>query len=60
MIILNSNNKISIQTGKQIEMMSESIVMVGDQIEMSTEGGKGGITIDQGQVIIKGVEILMK
>jgi hypothetical protein len=58
-IIINSNNKVTIQTGKQIEMISESIVMVGDQIEMSTKGAKGGITIDQGQVVLSGVEILM-
>lgn len=59
-IILNSIDKIILQTGKQIEMIGESIMMVGDQIEMSTEGGKGGIKIDQGQVVISGVEILME
>lgn len=59
-IILNSNNKIMLQASKQIEMVSQSIMMVGNQIEMSTKEGKGGITIDQGQIVLKGVEILMQ
>ncbi|MNM67230.1 hypothetical protein D3C81_787530 [compost metagenome] len=59
-IILNSSDKITFQTGKQIEMMAESILMVGDQIEMSTKEGRGGITIDQGQIVLSGAEILMK
>lgn len=59
-ILLNSNNKISLQTGKQIEMVGESIMMVANQIDMSTEGGFGGIKIDQGQVVVRGVEVLME
>ncbi|MGO4786545.1 contractile injection system protein, VgrG/Pvc8 family [Paenibacillus sp. 2KB_20] len=58
-IILNSNSKIKLQTGKQIEMVSDSILLLGNQIDMSTKEGKAGITIDQGQVKLKGVEILM-
>ncbi|WP_186438549.1 contractile injection system protein, VgrG/Pvc8 family [Cohnella terricola] len=59
-IILNSSNKISIQTGKQIEMVSQSIMMVANQIEMSTAQGLAKFKIDQGQVLIKGVEVLME
>ncbi|MED4954304.1 hypothetical protein P9747_06085, partial [Paenibacillus macerans] len=59
-IILNSVDKITLQTGKRIEMTGESIMMIGDQIEMSTKGDKGGIKIDQGQVVISGVEVLME
>ncbi|AJS61109.1 contractile injection system protein, VgrG/Pvc8 family [Paenibacillus sp. IHBB 10380] len=59
-IILNSTDKIILQTGKQIELMAESIIMVGNQIDMSTKEGKGRITIDQGQVVLTGAEILMK
>ncbi|AZK48567.1 hypothetical protein [Paenibacillus lentus] len=59
-ILLNSNDKITLQTGKQIEMVGENILMLANQIEMSTEGGFGGIKIDQGQVVVKGVEILME
>ncbi|MED4955165.1 hypothetical protein P9747_10490, partial [Paenibacillus macerans] len=59
-IILNSSNKITLQTGKQIEMEGQSIMMVANQIEMSTEGGFGGIKIDQGQVVVRGVEVLME
>lgn len=59
-ITLNSIDKITLQTGKQIEMTGESIMIIGDQIEMSTKGDKGGIKIDQGQVVISGVEVLMK
>ncbi|WP_339291695.1 contractile injection system protein, VgrG/Pvc8 family [Paenibacillus sp. FSL W8-0187] len=59
-ILLNSNNKITLQTGKQIEMVGENIMMLANQIEMSTEGGFGGIKIDQGQVVVRGVEILME
>ncbi|MFX3634519.1 MAG: contractile injection system protein, VgrG/Pvc8 family [Candidatus Pristimantibacillus sp.] len=58
-IILNCENKIMLQSSKQIEMVSESIMMVANQIEMSTKDKKGGLTIDQGQVVIKGIEILM-
>lgn len=58
-IILNSNSKIKLQTGKQIEMVSDTILFLGNQIDMSTKEGKAGITIDQGQVKLKGVEILM-
>ncbi|MEC0330035.1 contractile injection system protein, VgrG/Pvc8 family [Paenibacillus macerans] len=59
-IILNSVDKITLQTGKRIEMTGESIMMIGDQIEMSTKEDKGGIKIDQGQVVISGVEVLME
>ncbi|ANY67385.1 hypothetical protein BBD42_13545 [Paenibacillus sp. BIHB 4019] len=58
-IILNCENKIMLQASKQIEMVGESIMMVANQIEMSTKDGNGGITIDQGQVVIKGIEVLM-
>lgn len=33
--------------------------MVANQIEMSTEEGLGSLKIDEGQVLIKGVEMLM-
>lgn len=59
-LILNSNNKISLHTGKQIEMAADSIVMLGSQIEMRTKEGPAGITLDQGQILIKGVEVLME
>ncbi|WP_052410002.1 contractile injection system protein, VgrG/Pvc8 family [Paenibacillus durus] len=58
-IILNCENKIMLQASKQIEMVSESIMMVANQIEMSTKDAKGGLTMDQGQVVIKGIEVLM-
>ncbi|MEK4058430.1 MULTISPECIES: contractile injection system protein, VgrG/Pvc8 family [Paenibacillus] len=58
-IILNCENKITLQASKQIEMVSESIMMVANQIEMSTKDGNGGFTMDQGQVVIKGIEVLM-
>lgn len=59
-IILNSNNKIQLQANKQIEMVAETILMVSNQIEMSTLTGDGAITLDQSQITLKGVEILMK
>lgn len=40
-------------------MVSESVTLLANQIDMSTKGGNGGLTIDQGQVVIKGIEILM-
>lgn len=58
-IILNCENKITLQASKQIEMVSESVVMLANQIDLSTKDGNGGLTIDQGQVVIKGIEILM-
>ncbi|MWC31387.1 contractile injection system protein, VgrG/Pvc8 family, partial [Paenibacillus sp. MMS18-CY102] len=39
-IILNCEKKIMLQASKQIEMVSESIMMVANQIEMSTKEGK--------------------
>ncbi|MNN80367.1 hypothetical protein D3C81_1970940 [compost metagenome] len=59
-LILNSNNKIALHTGKQIEMAADSIVMLGNQIEMATKEGPAGITLDQGQIKIRGVEVLME
>lgn len=59
-IILNSSNKIAIQTGKQVSINADNIMMNGNYIEMSTENDQAGITINQGQVIIKGVEVLME
>ncbi|NGP57909.1 hypothetical protein FLT15_05730 [Paenibacillus thiaminolyticus] len=58
-IILNCENKITLQASKQIEMVSESVTLLANQIDMSTKDGNGGLTIDQGQVVIKGIEILM-
>lgn len=58
-IILNCENKITLQASKQIEMVSESVSLLANQIDMSTKDGNGGLTIDQGQVVIKGIEILM-
>lgn len=58
-LFLNSSNKITLETGKQIEMVSDTIMLLGNQIEMSTKDGPAGITIDQGQIRIKGIEILM-
>ncbi|TYA10729.1 hypothetical protein FRY98_23370 [Paenibacillus faecis] len=59
-LVLNSNNKISLHTGKQIEMAANSIVLLGNQIEMSTKDGPSGIKLDQGQIQIKGVEVVME
>ncbi|MFF2089252.1 contractile injection system protein, VgrG/Pvc8 family [Paenibacillus sp. NPDC058174] len=58
-IILNCENKITLQAGKQIEMASESVTLLANQIDMTTKNGNGGLKIDQGQVVIKGIEILM-
>ncbi|AWB43681.1 hypothetical protein DCC85_05245 [Paenibacillus sp. CAA11] len=58
-MILNSSNKVSIQTGKQIEMTAKTILFMANQIDMSTKEGEAGIKIDQGQINIKGVEILV-
>lgn len=58
-LFLNSSNKITLETGKQIEMVSDTIMLLGNQIEMATKEGPAGITIDQGQIRIKGIEILM-
>lgn len=58
-IILNSSNKITLQAGSQLEMFANNIVMVSNQIEMSTKDGYGGMSIREGQVIVNGVEVLM-
>ncbi|MNI20162.1 hypothetical protein D3C73_736320 [compost metagenome] len=58
-VLLQCNNKLTLQTSGQIEMGAENIIMSANQIEMSTEGGLGSIKIDEGQVLINGVELLI-
>ncbi|WP_338543775.1 contractile injection system protein, VgrG/Pvc8 family [Paenibacillus tundrae] len=58
-IILNCENKITLQASKQVELVAETVTLQANQIDMSTKDGNGGLTIDQGQVVIKGIEILM-
>jgi len=58
-IILNCENKITLQASKQVELVAETVTLQANQIDMSTKDGNGGLKIDQGQVVIKGIEILM-
>ncbi|CAM4484944.1 MAG: hypothetical protein E7L01_04965 [Paenibacillus macerans] len=58
-VLLDCNSLLTLKTNGRIEMSGEIITMVANQIEMSTEEGLGSLKIDEGQVLIKGVEMLM-
>lgn len=58
-VLLQCSNKLTLQTSGQIEMAGENITMLANQIEMTTESGNGSLKIDEGKVLIKGVEMLM-
>lgn len=59
-ILLDCTQNMTLQTAGQISMTGENIMLNANLIEMSTGEGMGSLKIDEGQILIRGVEMLME